>query len=161
AVTTGASNDIERVTEIARNMVTKWGLSDRMGPISYDNEDNEPFLGKSMTQSGGISDETAHAIDEEMRSIIDACYERSKNVLEDNMAKLHLMADALMKYETIDRKQIDEIMAGHEPGPPQSWNDDSDSSGSGGGTAADVGSKTTSDSDGEDGVPSPAHNRSV
>src|SRR5699024_1631636 len=101
AVTTGASNDIERVTDIARNMVTKWGLSERMGPITYGSDDNEPFLGKSMTQTGGISDETAHAIDEEIRSIIDACYERSKQFLEENMDKLHLMADALMKCETI------------------------------------------------------------
>ena len=87
-VTTGASNDIERVTEIARNMVTKWGLSDRMGPIAYNTEDSEPFLGKAATQGGGISDETVHAIDEEIRAIIDGCYERSRQILEDNMDKL-------------------------------------------------------------------------
>src|SRR5699024_5379880 len=102
AVTTGASNDIERVTEIARNMVTKWGLSDRLGPITYGSDDDEPFLGRSMSQSSGISDETAHAIDEEIRSIIDSCYERSRQILEDNMDKLHMMSNALMKYETID-----------------------------------------------------------
>ena len=169
SVTTGASNDIERVTEIARNMVTKWGLSERMGPIAYNTDDNEPFLGRSMTQSGGISDETAHAIDEEMRNIIDGCYDRSKQILEDNMDKLHAMSDALMKYETIDRRQIDEIMQGHEPGPPQSWTDDSDSSsGSGGGDGSGVSAAddTSTDSDasagerdGNSGVPSPAHNR--
>ncbi|ROO28352.1 ATP-dependent metalloprotease [Salinisphaera orenii MK-B5] len=164
-VTTGASNDIERVTEIARNMVTKWGLSDRMGPITYGSDDGEPFLGKSMGQSGGISDETAHSIDEEIRSIIDGCYERSKQILEDNMDKLHLMSEALMKYETIDRKQIDEIMAGREPGPPQSWEDDSDTPSSGGGNApgtADDPADAPASGGGrgdDKGVPSPAHNR--
>lgn len=161
AVTTGASNDIERVTEITRNMVTKWGLSDRMGPISYDNDDNEPFLGRSMTQSNGISDETAHAIDEEVRSIIDACYERSRKILEGNMDKLHLMADALMKYETIDRKQIDQIMAGHDPGPPQSWNDSDDTPGTGGGAAGAGSADSEPATSADDGVPSPAHNRTV
>lgn len=157
AVTTGASNDIERVTEIARNMVTKWGLSERMGPLTYGSDDNEPFLGKSMTQTNGISDETAHAIDEEIRSIIDSCYDHAKQILEDNMDKLHLMADALMKYETIDRKQIDEIMAGNDPGPPENW-DDSDTPGSGGGgeTGTD---KARPASGNDEGVPSPAHNR--
>ena len=163
AVTTGASNDIERVTEIARNMVTKWGLSDRLGPIAYDTEDNQPFLGKAATQSSGISDETAHAIDKEIRSIIDGCYERAKQILEDHMDKLHLMSDALMKYETIDRKQIDEIMQGREPGPPESW-DDSDTPNSGGGnapTASTPDSDASSDKQdkGDKGVPSPAHHR--
>ena len=164
AVTTGASNDIERVTEIARNMVTKWGLSDRMGPLAYNTEDSEPFLGRSMAQSGGISDETAHAIDEEMRTIIDGCYERAKQILEDNMDKLHLMSDALMKYETIDRKQIDEIMQGNEPGPPQNW-DDSDTPSSGGGnapsgnTGADDAESGKAGNGNDKGVPSPAHNR--
>ncbi|MES1926859.1 ATP-dependent zinc metalloprotease FtsH [Salinisphaera sp. T31B1] len=167
AVTTGASNDIERVTEIARNMVTKWGLSDRLGPIAYDTEDSQPFLGKSASQSNGISDETAHAIDEEIRSIIDGCYERAKQILEDNMDKLHNMSDALMKYETIDRKQIDEIMQGREPGPPESWND-SDPSGpgsSGGASGVDATdgqaspSGETDKTGGEKGVPSPAHHR--
>ncbi|HLQ85173.1 MAG TPA: ATP-dependent zinc metalloprotease FtsH [Salinisphaeraceae bacterium] len=161
AVTTGASNDIERVTEIARNMVTKWGLSERMGPITYGSDDNEPFLGKSMTQTSGISDETAHAIDEEIRSIIDSCYERAKQILEENMDKLHLMADALMKYETIDRKQIDEIMAGRDPGPPENWKD-SDRPGPGGGGATNTDSnKARPASDKDDSVPSPAHNRVI
>ncbi|MDT0617854.1 ATP-dependent zinc metalloprotease FtsH [Salinisphaera sp. P385] len=158
AVTTGASNDIERVTDIARNMVTKWGLSERMGPLAYGSDDDEVFLGKSVTQHKHISDETAHAIDEEIRSIVDGCYERSKKILEDNMDKLHLMADALMKYETIDRKQIDEVMQGREPGPPQNW-DDSDTPGSGGGTpTADTGAEPRP-SGGDTGTPSPAHYR--
>src|SRR5699024_4271906 len=161
AVTTGASNDIERVTEIARNMVTKWGLSERMGPITYGSDDNEPFLGKSMTQTSGISDETAHAIDEEIRYIINSCYERAKQILEENMDKLHLMADALMKYETIDRKQIDEIMAGRDPGPPENWKD-SDRPGPGGGGATNTDSnKARPASDKDDSVPSPAHNRVI
>ncbi|MES1945442.1 ATP-dependent metalloprotease FtsH [Salinisphaera sp. PC39] len=160
AVTTGASNDIERVTEIARNMVTKWGLSDRMGPLAYGSDDDEVFLGKSVTQHKHISDETAHAIDEEIRAIVDDCYRRSKQILEDNMDKLHLMADALMKYETIDRKQIDEIMQGHEPGPPQHWND-SDESGPGGGSPQAAGGDKSPrpKPGGDDGVPSPAHHR--
>src|SRR5699024_195268 len=161
---TGASNDIERVTEIARNMVTKWGLSERMGPIAYNTDDNEPFLGRAATQSNGISDETSHAIDEEMRAIIDGCYERSRQILEDNMDKLHLMADALMKYETIDRKQIDEIMQGHEPGPPESWHDSNSSDSGHNGPSARADSTDGSrakdaDKNREDGqTPSPAHN---
>ncbi len=163
-VTTGASNDIERVTEIARNMVTKWGLSERMGPIAYNTEDSEPFLGRSAAQGGGVSDETVHAIDEEMRAIIDSCYERSRQILEDNMDKLHLMADALMKYETIDRKQIDEIMQGNEPGPPDSWNDSdpSGNNGSGPNAGADEAEAKPDNTDRDtsrDQVPSPAHNR--
>ena len=163
-VTTGASNDIERVTEIARNMVTKWGLSERMGPIAYNTEDSEPFLGRSAAQGGGVSDETVHAIDEEMRAIIDSCYERSRQILEDNMDKLHLMADALMKYETIDRKQIDEIMQGNEPGPPDSWNDSdpSGSNGSGPNASADEAEAKPDNTDRDtsrEQVPSPAHNR--
>jgi cell division protease FtsH len=157
AVTTGASNDIERVTEIARNMVTKWGLSERMGPLAYGADDDEVFLGKSVTQHKHISDETAHAIDEEIRSIVEECYRRAKKVLEDNRDKLHLMADALMKYETIDRKQIDEVMAGREPGPPQHW-DDSDEPGSGGGTPA-TGKTRPRPASGGAGTPSPAHHR--
>ncbi len=161
-VTTGASNDIERVTDIARSMVTKWGLSERMGPIVYGSEDDEIFLGKSVTQHKSISDETAHAIDEEIRSIIDNCYQRSKKILEGKMDILHAMADALMKYETIDAKQIDKMMRGEEPGDPENWiDDDSGSGGGGGGAAAAATGKTkpvkpTSDPGPE---PSPAHHR--
>jgi cell division protease FtsH len=124
AVTTGASNDIERATHIARNMVTQWGLSDRMGPLSYSEEEGEVFLGKSMGKQKTVSDVTAQAIDSEIRTIIDRNYQRSVDILKANDDKLHLMADALMKYETIDVGQIDSIMEGRVPGPPDDWSDD-------------------------------------
>jgi len=123
AVTTGASNDIERATEIARNMVTKWGLSERLGPLSYSEEDGEVFLGHSVTKHKSVSDVTASVIDEEIRAIIDRNYARSLNILQDNMDKLHAMAAALMHYETIDAPQIDDIMEGKPPRPPEGWND--------------------------------------
>ena len=117
-VTTGAQNDIERATEIARNMVTKWGLSDRLGPQTYSENDGEVFLGRSVTRHKNVSDETAHLIDEEIRSVIDRNYRRSEQLLRDNLDKLHDMADALIKYETIDSDQIDDIMAGRPPREP-------------------------------------------
>jgi len=123
AVTTGASNDIERATDIARNMVTKWGLSERLGPLAYSDEDGEIFLGRSVTQHKQMSDVTAHAIDEEIRSIVDNNYRRAETILTDNMDKLHVMAEALIKYETIDDGQIKDIMEGREPRPPTDWND--------------------------------------
>jgi cell division protease FtsH len=119
AVTTGASNDIERATGIARSMVTQWGLSDRMGPLSYSEEEGEVFLGKSYGKQKTVSDDTAQAIDSEIRAIIDRNYQRAVDILKSNEDKLHLMADALMKYETIDASQIDSIMEGKEPGPPE------------------------------------------
>lgn len=122
-VTTGASNDIERATSLARNMVTKWGLSDKLGPLSYAEDEGEVFLGRSVTQHKNISDETARAIDAEIRDIIDRNYNRAKTILQDNMDKLHAMADALMKYETIDAKQIKQIMDGDDPSPPANWSD--------------------------------------
>ena len=125
-VTTGASNDIERATEIARNMVTKWGLSDRLGPLTYSEEDGEVFLGRSVTQHKQVSDVTANAIDEEVRRIIDANYSRAEEILSKNVKKLHAMAKALVKYETIDGSQIDDIMHGKEPKPPEDWNDSTD-----------------------------------
>ena len=122
-VTTGASNDIERATEIARNMVTKWGLSEKLGPMTYGEEDGEVFLGRSMTQRQEVSDETNQLIDLEVRAIIDRTYTAAKDVLEANMDKLHKMAEALIKYETIDDTQIKEIMDGKEPSPPEGWED--------------------------------------
>jgi cell division protease FtsH len=122
-VTTGASNDIERATEIARNMVTKWGLSDRLGPLTYSEEDGEVFLGRSVTQHKQVSDDTANAIDEEVRRIIDANYARAEEMLKKNIKKLHAMANALIKYETIDGSQIEDIMNGKEPQPPDDWED--------------------------------------
>jgi len=126
-VTTGASNDIERATEIARSMVTKWGLSEKLGPLAYGEDDGEVFLGRSVTRHKNVSDETAHAIDEEIRLVIDRNYERAHKILVDNMDKLHKMADALLEWETIDADQIDDIMSGRDPRPPR------DFSGSGGG----------------------------
>jgi len=123
AVTTGASNDIERATGLARNMVTKWGLSERLGPLAYSEDDGEIFLGRSVTQHKQVSDVTAHAIDEEIRAIIDNNYRRAQQILEDHMDRLHTMAGALVKYETIDEQQIKDIMAGKEPRPPSDWTD--------------------------------------
>ena len=123
-VTTGASNDIERATAIARSMVTQWGLSDRMGPLSYSEEEGEVFLGKTYGKQKTVSDDTAQAIDSEIRALIDRNYQRALDILKKNEDKMHLMADALMKYETIDAKQIDAIMEGREPGPPEDWSDD-------------------------------------
>lgn len=123
AVTTGASNDIQRATELAHNMVTKWGLSDNMGPLSYGEDEGEVFLGRSVTQHKAVSDLTAKQIDEDVRAVINRNYDRAQQLLNDNMEKLHSMAQLLIKYETIDSAQIDAIMEGREPGEPKDWND--------------------------------------
>jgi cell division protease FtsH len=123
SVTTGASNDIERATELARNMVTKWGLSDKLGPLTYSEETGEVFLGRSVTQHKQVSDVTAHAIDEEIRVVIESNYQRARQILVSALDKLHLMAEALMKYETIGDDQLKDIMAGKEPKPPAGWDD--------------------------------------
>jgi cell division protease FtsH len=120
-VTTGASNDIERATKMARNMATKWGLSDELGPITYGEDEDEVFLGRSVTQHKSISNETASKIDEVVRSILDRAFARTRELLTANLDKLHVMADALLQYETIDASQIDDIMAGRVPGPPTDW----------------------------------------
>ena len=122
-VTTGASNDIERATELARNMVTKWGLSDKLGPLTYSEENGEVFLGRSVTQHKLVSDGTAHAIDEEVRSVIESNFQRAKQILVGALDKLHAMADALVKYETIDEEQLKDIMAGKIPRPPKDWDE--------------------------------------
>ena len=122
-VTTGASNDIERASSIARNMVTKWGLSETMGPLSYDEDEDEVFLGRQVTQHKHVSDETHRQLDKEVRRIIDDAYETTKRILNENRDKLELMTEALMRYETIDVKQIDQIMDGHEPDPPEGWDE--------------------------------------
>ena len=115
-VTTGASNDIERATELARNMVTKWGLSEKLGPIKYDEEGDEPFLGRSAgSKSTSVSDKTANLIDEESKKIIDTCYKKATKVLKDNLDKLHMMAESLVELETLTSDQIDDIMAGAKP----------------------------------------------
>lgn len=122
-VTTGASNDIEKATEIARNMVTKWGLSDKLGPLTYGEEEGEVFLGRSVTTRKEVSDSTANIIDEEVRAVIDRNYKRAEQILKDkdNLEKLHALAEALIKYETIDEGQIIDIMAGRPASPPADW----------------------------------------
>ncbi|MGD0961152.1 MAG: ATP-dependent zinc metalloprotease FtsH [Methylomonas sp.] len=122
-VSTGASNDIERATELARNMVTKWGLSQRLGPLAYSEEEGEIFLGRSVTQHKSVAEETSHTIDEEIRSIIDKNYERAEKILKENADILHAMATALIKYETIDKFQIDDLMSRKPVREPKGWDD--------------------------------------
>lgn len=126
-VSTGASNDIERATDIARKMVTQWGFSDKMGPVLYAEDEGEVFLGRSVTQTKHMSDETARAIDSEVRAIIDRNYERAREILMQNMDIMHAMKDALMKYETIDADQIDDLMARKTViRAPKGWDDTDD-----------------------------------
>ena len=124
-ITTGASNDIEVATNIATNMVTKWGLSEVLGPLKFGEDEGSPFLGRSAASPASIrSDETSKIIDSEVKTIIDTCYTRSQKMLNENLDKLHEMASALLKYETIDADQIDDIMAGAKPRAPKDWTDD-------------------------------------
>src|SRR3546814_14177165 len=106
---------------MARNMVTKWGRSDEMGPVSYGEEEDEVFLGRSVTQHKNVSDDTARKIDTVVRGILDRAYARSRKILSDNLDKLHAMAEALLLYETIDASQIVSIMNGRPPAPPSTW----------------------------------------
>ncbi|CAN5378435.1 hypothetical protein BH10PSE19_BH10PSE19_08980 [soil metagenome] len=129
-VTTGASNDIQRATEIARNMVTRWGLSNKLGPLTYGEDEGEVFLGHTVTRRKELSESTATLIDEEVKEIIERNYQRAEKLLKENIGKLHIMAEALLKYETIDAKQLEDIMAGRTPRPPEDWNDDESSTGS-------------------------------
>jgi cell division protease FtsH len=123
-ITTGAANDIERATKMAKAMVTKWGLSEKLGPLTYAEDDEEVFLGMSAgVAKPQVSNETAMNIDVEVRSIIDGCYATAQQILKENREKLEVMKDALLEYETIDKVQIDEIMAGRKPSPPDSWDD--------------------------------------
>jgi cell division protease FtsH len=118
-ITTGAANDIERATQLARNMVTRWGLSDKLGPLKYDEDEGEVFLGMTGgPRPKSISDETARLIDVEVRRTIDECYDRARRILKENEDKLHLMADALMEFETLSAEQIDDVMAGARPRVP-------------------------------------------
>jgi cell division protease FtsH len=118
AVTTGASNDIKRTTEIARNMVTRWGMSVRLGPMTFEEDEGEVFLGRSVTQHKNVSDDTAAAIDEEVRAILERNYARAREILNSRIETLHSMAAALIRFETIDKEQIEDIMAGRAPRPP-------------------------------------------
>lgn len=128
-VTTGAGDDIKKATKLCRDMVTKWGLSDRLGPLVYGDEDGEVFLGHSVTKTKEISEQTAEAIDEEVRRIVDKTYKTAKDILESKIDVLHAMAAALMKYETLDSEQIQDVMEGREPREPKEWvNSDKDNS---------------------------------
>ncbi len=138
-VSTGASNDIERATDIARKMVTQWGLSEKMGPMLYAEEEGEVFLGRTSSKSLHMSDETAQAIDSEIKIFVNRNYERAEQILKDNIDILHSMKDALMKYETIDAKQIDDLMERKPVREPAGWSDDNKS-----------GPKSDSDSDKKD-----------
>ncbi|MBV1874354.1 MAG: ATP-dependent zinc metalloprotease FtsH [Gammaproteobacteria bacterium] len=150
-VSTGASNDIQRATEMATNMVTKWGLSEKMGPLAYADEEGESFLGRGPVQGKSVSGETAQQIDKEVRKITDECYQRAKEILVENRDKLESMAKALIQYETIDHNQIDQIMDGKEPSPPEGWENgssDSDNSDGGNGEKAEFDGGADQDVDG-------------
>ncbi len=153
-ITTGASNDIKRATDIARSMVTKWGLSEKLGPLAYGEEEEEVFLGRSVTQHKNVSDDTAHSIDSEIRAFIDRNYQRSETILKENLDKLKVMAEALIKYETIDSSQIDDIMAGKIPRDPEGWDDSEPKSGNGVGVEAE---EKSSKGEGEIGGPAGQH----
>lgn len=154
-VTTGASNDIQRATDMARNMVTKWGLSEKLGPLTYAEDDGEVFLGRSAaSHSKAHSGETAKVIDEEIRRIIDECYSRAKRILEEHRVQLELMKDALLEYETIDADQISDIMEGRKPRPPADWNSSDSGSGS---TRASARSADTKSADTTIGGPASEH----
>ncbi|MDH5629257.1 MAG: ATP-dependent zinc metalloprotease FtsH [Gammaproteobacteria bacterium] len=127
-VTTGASNDIQRATSIARSMITKWGFSEKLGPLTYAEDEEEVFLGRSVTQTKHVADDTAKLIDQEIKLLIEKNYKRSEKLLKENRDILEAMAAALMKYETIDAKQVGDIMAGKDPEPPEGWDEDDDSS---------------------------------
>ncbi|WP_211254260.1 ATP-dependent zinc metalloprotease FtsH [Enterovibrio calviensis] len=128
-VSTGASNDIERATDIARKMVTQWGFSEKLGPLLYAEDEGEVFLGRSVAKSKHMSDETARLIDSEIRLLIDRNYIRARKLIEENMDIMHAMKDALMKYETIDAGQIDDLMERRPVREPAGWGAEIDNSG--------------------------------
>ncbi|MEG2830607.1 MAG: ATP-dependent metalloprotease, partial [Edwardsiella sp. (in: enterobacteria)] len=123
-VSTGASQDIKQATTIARNMVTQWGFSEKLGPLLYAEEEGEVFLGRSVAKTKHMSDETARIIDQEVKALIERNYQRARQLLADNMDIMHAMKDALMKYETIDAPQVDDLMARREVRPPAGWLDE-------------------------------------
>jgi cell division protease FtsH len=124
AISTGASSDIQQATNIARNMVTKWGFGEGLGPLLYSEDEGEVFLGRQVTQHKNVSDATAKLIDDAIKKIIDTNYEKARKILTDNIDKLHIMSAALLKYETINASQVAEIMEGKEITPPENWEED-------------------------------------
>ena len=138
-MTTGASNDFERATQIARDMVTRFGMSDELGPMVYAENEGEVFLGRSVTKQVNVSEQTMQKVDREIRRIIDEQYATARQLIEDNRDKMHVMAKALLDWETIDAEQIDDIMAGREPRPPKDWTPKTPSSGAGGAPSVPTG----------------------
>ncbi len=120
-MTTGASNDFERATHIARDMVTRYGMTDALGPMVYADNEGEVFLGRSVTKTTNMSEQTMQKVDAEVRRIIDQQYSLARKLIEDNQDKIHAMAKALLEWETIDSEQLDDIMAGKVPRPPKDW----------------------------------------
>ena len=131
-MTTGASNDFERATSIARDMVTRYGMTDALGPMVYAENEGEVFLGRSVTKTTNMSEQTMEKVDGEVRRIIDEQYALARNLIEANSDKMHAMAKALLEWETIDSEQLDDIMAGRAPRPPKDWTPRTPPSGSGG-----------------------------
>ena len=127
-ITNGAAHDIKIVTSICRDMVTKWGFSELLGPLAYGDDEGEVFLGHSVTKQKEVSDETARSIDEEVKKIVDKNYNIARDILVQHTDKLHIMADTLLKYETIDAEQINDILEGREPREPSNWQDHDDPS---------------------------------
>ena len=132
-MTTGASNDFERATSIARDMVTRYGMTDALGPMVYAENEGEVFLGRSVTKTTTMSEQTMQKVDSEVRRIIDQQYLQARTLIEENQDKIHAMAKALLEWETIDSDQLDDIMAGKDPRPPKDWSPRVPSSGSGDG----------------------------
>jgi len=132
-MTTGASNDFERATQIARDMVTRYGMTDALGPMVYAENEGEVFLGRSVTKTTNMSEQTMQKVDGEVRRIIDQQYALARRLIEENSDKMHTMAKALLEWETIDTEQIDDIMAGRAPRPPKDWTPRTPTGGSGGG----------------------------
>ena len=135
-MTTGASNDFERATQIARDMVTRYGMTDALGPMVYAENEGEVFLGRSVTKTTSMSEQTMQKVDGEVRRIIDQQYALARKLIEDNQDKMHAMAKALLEWETIDSDQLDDIMAGKDPRPPKDWTPRTPSSGGGDGGGA-------------------------
>ena len=133
-MTTGASNDFERATHIARDMVTRYGMTDALGPMVYAENEGEVFLGRSVTKTTNMSEQTMQKVDAEVRRIIDQQYSLARKLIEDNQDKIHTMAKALLEYETIDMDQIDDIMSGKPPRPPKDWTPRTPAPGGGGGS---------------------------
>jgi cell division protease FtsH len=135
-MTTGASNDFERATHIARDMVTRYGMTDALGTMVYAENEGEVFLGRSVTKTTSMSEQTMQKVDGEVRRIIDQQYSLARKLIEDNKDKMHAMAKALLEWETIDSDQLDDIMAGKEPRPPKDWTPRTPNSGGGDGGGA-------------------------